>query len=332
VSTLNSQTYTANTQGQVVLSGGVIGSPGILERSGVGNPAIINPLGIATKVNLPSVGENFQDHVGVQFRFQLNPGLISQDELTQNQSFFNLVLQQWQDSASGFLTEAGHTFAFLPKQYFMNATEQLEALALFSAPFNGTGISPTLLAASERLWITDTPFLEIIMVNSFAGATIPAGANFISVFVYTTQPLSRGHVHISSVDPAVHPTLNPQYLQHPFDRFLLRSASKWFRGISKDPAFSAFVSDEYSPGSSVQTDAEWDTWIAEHAGSLFHTTSSCSMLPKRHGGVVDSKLKVYGTTNVRVVDASIAPLLVSAHTQAAAYAIAEKAADILSQV
>ena len=107
---------------------------------------------------------------------------------------------------------------------------------------------------------------------------------------------------------------------------------KFARKIAATEPFASVVGREVNPGPAVQTDEDISLWLKKYLTTVHHTSSSCSMLPREKGGVVDPQLRVYGTQKLRVVDLSVVPLIPSAHTQSVVYAIAEQAADIIKGV
>ena len=150
--------------------------------------------------------------------------------------------------------------------------------------------------------------VEILLALNAAGT--------ISIQAALQHPFSQGRIYITSSDPFVAPAIDPQYLSHAADAVILREGLKLARKIGTTAPLSAAIGAETTPGSSVQTDDEWDTWLAGTIGTEYHPSSSCAMLPRAQGGVVDADLKVYGLANVRVADASVLPLDVSAHVSA----------------
>ncbi|KAF8809666.1 alcohol/choline dehydrogenase [Phlegmacium glaucopus] len=140
---------------------------------------------------------------------------------------------------------------------------------------------------------------------------------------------SRGTVHISSRDPQVPPSLNPNYLTDVQDFSLLANASMLVRKIASTPAAKSLYSVEVQPGSTVQTDNDFRTFVENNYAPVLHPIGTAAMLPRSLGGVVDAKLRVYGVQNVRVVDASIIPIQLSAHLSSTVYGIAEKASDLI---
>ena len=152
--------------------------------------------------------------------------------------------------------------------------------------------------------------VEILLQLTNTGAN---GMNVITIQAGLQHPYSHGRIYITSSDPFVAPLIDPQYLAHPADIAILREGLKLARRLGGTAPLSAAVIGEVQPGSSVQSDDDWDAWIRQQASTEFHPSSSCAMLPRELGGVVDEDLKVYGLGNVRVADASVYPISVSAH-------------------
>jgi choline dehydrogenase-like flavoprotein len=151
----------------------------------------------------------------------------------------------------------------------------------------------------------------------------------IQVETALQAPFSRGWVEIASNNPFDKPIINPNYLQHQSDVELMRSGFQLARKIGQTAPLNTVVGAETTPGAAVSSDADLDKFIATTAGTEYHPSSTCSMLDEDDGGVVDNELRVYGTSNVRVVDASVIPISLSSHLMSATYAVAEVAADLI---
>jgi choline dehydrogenase-like flavoprotein len=123
--------------------------------------------------------------------------------------------------------------------------------------------------------------------------------------------------------------LGNNLLTRSIDHEILREGLKLARQLGETAPVSSTLTNETSPGSSVQTDDEWLDWIIKSAGTEYHPSSSCAMLPRGQGGVVDANLLVYGLANVRVADASVPPIALSTHLMASTYGIAEQASNII---
>ncbi|KLU87147.1 hypothetical protein MAPG_06151 [Magnaporthiopsis poae ATCC 64411] len=155
---------------------------------------------------------------------------------------------------------------------------------------------------------------------------------FIETF-NAVGPLSVGNVHIQPGEPPSRPAIDCGYLSAAYDVAAVIEAGKWMRRMGETQPLKSGLVLEYEPGLDLlgpnATDAEWEAWVRRSMATLFHPSGTCALLPRRDGGVVDPALRVYGTANLRVVDASVMPLLVSGHIQSAVYGIAERAAEFI---
>lgn len=142
-------------------------------------------------------------------------------------------------------------------------------------------------------------------------------------------PFSRGRVSISSSSSFDPPVLNPNYLSHPIDLLQFVLAFNYTRVLRNTASLRSISITETYPGPDTKTQADIETFIRGHVGSEHHHSGTASMLPRNLGGVVDEKLRVYGVKGLRVVDASVVPMLVAAHLQATVYGVAEKGAAII---
>lgn len=155
--------------------------------------------------------------------------------------------------------------------------------------------------------------------------------NYISIVAILMHPFSRGNIHITSSDPKAQPRIDPKYLSHPLDVEMLADAIEFVKVIAKTPPSSNLLKPNGRQIPSVEGDGreEAKRIVRERLFTAFHPSGTCAMLPRDQGGVVDSRLRVYGTTNVRVVDASVFPIEPLGHLQSTAYTVAEKAADLI---
>ncbi|GKT66141.1 choline dehydrogenase [Colletotrichum tofieldiae] len=157
---------------------------------------------------------------------------------------------------------------------------------------------------------------------------VSGGTTLVNVLLH---PLSRGTIQLNSSDPFVAPIINPNYLAHPADAAALLQMVRYNRRLMATDAMRRTGAVETLPGPGYDTD---DKLLANTKAVLqpfLHPGGSCSLLPLAKGGVVDTQLRVYGVSNLRVADASVIPLLISAHTQATVYAIGEKAASLIME-
>jgi choline dehydrogenase-like flavoprotein len=163
----------------------------------------------------------------------------------------------------------------------------------------------------------------------FAIGNSGGGQQTISIQFAIQHPYSQGRMYITTNDAFDAPSLDPRLLTHPADVILLRQAVKFARKIAATPPLSTVLGTESSPGLAINSDADIDAFIAGSVQTEFHPANTLAMLPRAQGGVVDSRLKVYGLGNVRVVDASVFPLQFAAHMQFPVYALAEAGAEII---
>ena len=168
------------------------------------------------------------------------------------------------------------------------------------------------------------PAIEYLYEANYVGAFGYAGGKFITLFSTIMHPFSRGSVHIDPKSPHGKPII--KYMSNAYDQTALVEAAKFARRIANTEPIRSVWKTETEPGEAVQTDEQWVAFVKKAMGSFYHPVGTCAMLPRQDGGVVDAELRVYGTTNLRVVDNSIIPVIPSAHIQTAAYGIAEVAA------
>ncbi|KAL6705528.1 hypothetical protein ACN47E_006645 [Coniothyrium glycines] len=323
---------------EVILSAGSFLTPGLLELSGVGNATLLQQLGIPVVKNLPSVGENFQDHIRIQSTYQLKPEYLSFDVLRNaTRAAAELALYNTDQVSLYDYTASG--YSYFPWNIVSNETE-----SRFRALVQG---DKSLTAAVDKVkqsyWspnLTKTvPQLEVIFSDGYTGLKgYPAvnsslfGIGTFALIGVVQHPLSKGSVHVNSRNISTKPTINPNYLKHPYDLQAATNLAKFLRKIASSKPMSDIWTAEYEPGNAVQTDEDWKNYALNNTLSIYHPIGTAALLPEKDGGVVDSNLKVYGTTGLRVVDASIIPLLPSAHIQTLVYGIAERAAEqIISQ-
>ncbi|KAJ5298380.1 uncharacterized protein N7443_006500 [Penicillium atrosanguineum] len=309
VTLANGTTTVVKASREVILAAGALKSPALLELSGVGNPEVLSKYGIDTKVNLPTVGENLQD--------QMNNGLAY-------------------DAKSNYSGVADYVAYPSASQLFSNATavgakllRKLPAYATQVASANG---NVTKAADIERffkiqwdlIFKSHIPVAEILLE--------PSGTTLDTEY-WGSVPFSRGNVHISSADPTATAAIDPKYFMLDFDLQAQVQAARFIRQLFNTEPFAAMAGAETKPGlstvSATADDQGWSPFIKNNFRSNFHPISTAAMMPKEIGGVVDTSLKVYGTSNIRVVDASVIPFQVCGHLQSTVYAVAERAADII---
>ncbi|KAF8874413.1 alcohol oxidase [Infundibulicybe gibba] len=329
----NGVIYTVNVRREVILCAGSFQTPQVLELSGLGDPKILETHGIPVLVDLPGVGRNLQEHIASSFTAEMNPEYDSLDAL-RNPERAAAEWKLYETEKKGILSAvASVAFGFIPTSAFVTPS----TMSISKHPSN-VDLSPaeTKTIQMQREWLTDDdiPYLEVAQVPGFypaAGKEPADGKKYFSIFLAVMHPFSRGTVHIGSNDPLANPTIDPQLLSHPLDLELLVDAIKYARKIVSTDVLRPIVRDEVAPGPDIQSDEKIREYVKENLATVFHPVGTASMLPREDGGVVDADLRVYGTANLRVVDASVIPIQLTCHTQATVYALAEKAADIIKK-
>ena len=279
---------------EVLLCGGAIASPQILQRSGVGPAALLGELDIPLVHDLPGVGENLQDHLEMYLQYQC----------TQPVSLYP-ALQWWNQPAIG-------------AQWLLLGSGQGA-----SNHFEAGGFIRT---RAEFAWPNiQYHFLPVAINYNGSNAVQEHG---FQAHVGSMRSPSRGRIRLRSKDPRQHPSILFNYMAHEQDWQEFRDGIRITREIMAQPALDPFRGRELSPGAALQSDAELDQFIREHAETAFHPSCSCKMGSAADAmAVVDGQGRVHGMENLRVIDASIMPLITTGNLNAPTIMMAEKIAD-----
>ncbi|KAK4139590.1 putative GMC oxidoreductase [Dichotomopilus funicola] len=309
----NGESTTLGAKKEVVLSAGSLRSPPILEASGVGNSRTLKSLGITPQIDLPGVGENLIEQPAHILVFSGN-------------------LPSAASAYHAFLTAAqlfGDELPTIEAESRANLSHWAQAAADASGPGG-----PSTCALEKLLrYQHDLIFQQNITIAEVLLAIAPGG--LLASNYWTLFPFSRGSVHLGSMDQINAPVIDPRLFLADLDLLTLVAAGKfvekfWFSEPLKTQGdVDGPVISDGSGFTRNATDAEWRAYLQNTVIANSHPTGSASMLPRALGGVVDAELRVYGTANVRVVDASVIPTQVSGHLTATLYSLAERAADII---
>lgn len=286
----------------VLLSAGAIGSPQLLELSGIGDPELLQRHGIPVVAALRAVGRGLQDHVCVSYFYRSRVPTLN-DELAPFLGKVRAALRyalRRQGPLSMSVNQAGA---------FVRSRPELRSPNLHIY-FNPASYSTTTSGQSRRLLNPD-PFPGFLM--SFN----------------TCRPTSRGSVHVRSPDPLASPAITPNSLSTPEDIADVYEGARMLRRISRAKPLAAVIESELLPGERICEDAEVLEDFRQRAGSVFHPCGTCAMGPDETSSVVDTRLRVHGVANLRVIDASIFPAVTSGNINAPTLMVAEKAADII---
>ena len=343
-------TCVVNAAREVILSAGVIQSPQLLELSGIGPPDILEPLGIDVVVENNGVGENLQDHVHTSISFEVQEGLPTFTQLD-NPEFFASALQAFLTKGTGYITNLVSSVSYLSYPQLLNTKgvtgKSVKEITKIKPSKEDRERVPSLKEQykeiSRKLEDPDEAVVEQIF--------LPAGFNFadsdnttllfkappgelLTLYGWILHPYSRGNIHITSADPTVYPRIDPRYLSSSADLEILSTIALQTQAVARTEPFVSLLKDNgtvFAPNYDEITPENANKHVRDTLTSIYHPIGTCSMLPRKDNGVVDTSLKVYGTTNLRVVDSSIAPLLTRGTIQSFVYAIAEKAADMIKE-
>ncbi|KAJ3718017.1 alcohol oxidase [Lentinula guzmanii] len=335
-----SQKFTVRPKLEIILSAGTFQTPQILELSGIGRTDVLTQHGIKTILDLP-VGENLQDHLTLPFIHEISKDSATFDSL-RDPAVLEQQLTLYKTEKKGLLAGSITAYGYLPSEKLFDSEDFLDLQKQILQDTTLTA-TPSLNKQSAILkkWLPDPNHAQIELLQFpffLSFGPLPErqeGKVYHSIMIIGLHPLSRGSVHIKSADPFSSPEIDPRYFSNPADLEYMVSGVKFVRKLMRTEPYASAGCKMYDPPEkSAETnedlsDDEIRDWCRTRVISIFHPIGTAAMMPKDDGGVVDSSLKVYGTKNLRVVDASIIPMEMSTHPQAAVYAIAEKASDII---
>ncbi|KAB5591137.1 Choline dehydrogenase [Ceratobasidium theobromae] len=330
----NSTTFTVQAKKEVILSAGTFQTPHILELSGIGNSTILRKFGITPVVNLPSVGENYQDHILVPTTYELKPGHTTLDILRNNATYAAEAQAQYATTHDGIYSSSPALLSFFgldsiaSKAKLANMTAQLDReIALDSL----TPLRKAQYSIQKDWFKKKVGQIEMIYYQGYFGAAAKPNTSYVSLIVAIQHPFSQGSIHIESADPLASPLIDPNYFSKSFDLDMLIESVRFALNVSKTEPLASAVVGRQDPAPEVVSDADIAEYIKASFGTVSHPIGTAALAPKELGGVVDTNLKVYGTSNVRVADASIIPIHISTHLQRTVYGIGEKASAIIKK-
>jgi choline dehydrogenase len=293
--------HSARARREVILAGGAINSPQLLQLSGIGDAALLAGLGIVPLVDAPAVGNNLQDHLAVSYFYKSAVPTLN-DEL---RPFFGKVratLRYLFDRGGPLSMSVNQGGGFVRSR----ADSQRADMQLYFSP-----VSYIRSSLAERKLLNPDDFPAFLM--SFNDC----------------RPTSRGRLQLRSSDPFVHPVIQPNYLSTARDVDQARIGMRLLRALVATSPLADIVVDELVPGRQVDGDAALLDDFRARADTVYHPTSTCIMGPDPATAVVDARLRVHGVTGLRVADASIFPNITSGNTNAPTVMVAEKAAAMI---
>ncbi|WP_431310709.1 GMC family oxidoreductase [Labrys miyagiensis] len=284
---------------EVILSGGAIGSPHLLQLSGIGSASLLKQHDVDVVVDLPGVGENLQDHLQIRAVYKVS---------------------------------GARTLNVLANSLIGKAAIGIEYALKRTGPMS---MSPSQLGAFTRSDDSQPHanleyHVQPLSLDAF-GKPLHAFPAF-TASVCNLNPTSRGHVRIRSPKISEAPAISPRYLSSPEDRHIAAESLRQVRHIVSQPALARYRPEEWKPGAAFQSEEELVRLAGDIASTIFHPVGTAKMgSDDDRQSVVDSRLRVWGVDGLRVVDASIMPAITSGNTNAPTLMIAEKAARLIRQ-
>jgi choline dehydrogenase len=283
--------HIARADGEVLLAAGAIGSPAVLERSGIGDAARLSALGIAPLIDRPEVGGNLQDHLQLRCAYRVS-------KVATLNARASSVLGKAMIGIEYILRRTG-PMAMAPSQ-----------LGMF-------------VKSDPRLATPDLEYhVQPLSLAAFGGALDPFPA--FTASVCHLRPESRGRTAIASADPSASPRIKPNYLSAEADSRTAAQAIRITRQIVAQPALAPYHPEEMRPGADYQSEEDLIRAASEIGTTIFHPVGTAAM-----GSVVDQHLRVKGVDGLRVIDASVMPRITSGNTNAPVMMIAEKGAEMV---
>ncbi len=296
----NDVDYLAKARCEVILSSGAVNSPQLLELSGIGNGARLQNLGIDVVQDLRGVGENLQDHLQLRMAYKVH-GVRT----------LNTASAHWWGKAM-----IGLQYLLFQSGPMSMSPSQLGAFAK-SDPNDVSLTRPDLEYHVQPLSL-DRFGEPLHRFNAFTAS------------VCHLRPTSRGSIHITSADPHAAPLIAPNYLSTDYDRQVAVHALRLTRRIAAAPALAPYAPQEILPGIQFQTEEELQRAAGEVGTTIFHPVGTCRMgMTDDPAAVVDHRLRVIGVQGLRVVDASVMPVITSGNTNSPTLMIAERASEMI---
>ena len=293
---INDQIKTVNANKEVILSAGSVGSPQLLQLSGIGPADVLKSAGVELQHELPGVGENLQDHLEVYFQYHCKKPITLNSKL----NYFSMALI----GARWLLFKSG-----------LGATNHFESCGFIRSRkgIEWPNIQYHFLPAAMR----------------YDGKASMDGHGY-QVHAGVNSPTSRGSIKINSPDPEAKPTILFNYLQSEQDRQDWRDCIRLTREILNQPALDDFRGDEANPGLEANTDDEIDAWVRANVESAYHPSCTCKMGSENDPmAVVNNKGQVNGIDKLRAVDSSIFPTITNGNLNGPTIMAAEKMADTI---
>ncbi len=295
------QIFCAKARGSVIVSAGSVGTPQLLELSGIGDPEVLANAGVSLRQANPNVGAHLQDHQGINYTWKAKTRTLNQ------------VLRPWWGK-----TMVGAQYLLLrsgPLSMSMN-----QGGGFFRTDKNQLRPNMQLYFQAFSTVIPKSGERPILSPDPWPG---------FSIGLSNCRPTSRGSIHIQSSNPDAHPRIIPNAFSTDHDVEEMLCAVKFLRTIAAQPAMAEVIEEEVLPGPSAAGDDDLVDDFRRRSGTVYHPVSTCRMGPNTRDAVVDPRLRVHGIDGLRVIDASVFPAVISGNTNAASVVTGWKGAQMV---
>lgn len=315
------QEYLATAR-EIIICAGVFESPALLERSGIGSSTVLEAANIPVRHHLPGVGENLQDHLNCGLSIETNDNIPTRDEAVRDPEERKAARHMYEQNRTGRMSEGpAHSFAFTPLQMLETPLETAELTSACSQilekesnPSLAAQYSIIRAAIESPTEATATTFMlrsqrHRDLDSLPTGTPSSVAGNYVTVVAMLAHPFSRGTCHIISPQPSHPPAINFNYLSHPLDTLILSRHLRLIDRLFQQPSFKRITKPNgrrlpRSYPHPVSTLEQARGILPVNAATNYHPCGTCAMMREELGGVVDERLRVYGTRNLRVCDAS----------------------------
>ena len=295
------ETLRLAAKGEVILSGGAINSPQLLQLSGIGPGALLQGLGIPVLRENANVGDHLSDHQGLNYTWAMNVPT------------YNDALRPWWGKLRAGM------------QYVLMRSGPLAKSINHAGGFFRS--SPDLARPNMQLYFQ--AFSTLIPREGERPVLTPDPWSGMSIGLSNCRPTSRGHIRLRTADPMQHPVITANAFSTNHDVEEMLAAVKYVRQIAAQPALARLIKEELRPGPQVVTDDDMIADFRARSGTVYHPSCTCRMGPDASGSVVDARLRVHGVAGLRVVDASAFPNLIAGNTNAPAMLLGWRGADMV---
>ncbi|KAL8719668.1 MAG: hypothetical protein Q9225_003343 [Loekoesia sp. 1 TL-2023] len=339
--------YEIHVEGEAVICAGSVQSPQLLELSGIGNPEVLKSAGVEVKVDNPAVGENLQDHMMTCMVCEIDPSISTIEELRTNLDLAKAADLEYESTRSGIRTVLPSSVAYLPFSHYLDQEKLMQIAS--SSDLNTKATDSKRDEILLRRFKKDQNlgqiefYFELNNYNPYFQSK--SGKKYATMLQMLQYPFSNGSVHIPPMKEAAKcptvadkPVIDPKYYAGPggkVDLEMMAAAQKFADKIVRTKPLAGIIVRRVCPPEKDGEVGEEDftDWVINNTVTDWHPVGTCAMGGKKLGDgyVVDERLRVHGVKGLRVVDASIMPLQISAHLQATVYAIGEKGASMIRE-